>query len=100
VTTAIEAELDELAQLATTLNRLPPPSRRDPEAWHIGRDLVARSIARSVGRLRRELGIRVAPPERAPEHQTLRRGVSGIVAGGRKIPVVQRRRFTIVAAVR
>jgi len=99
-TSAVAAELDRLAELGSQIGRLPPPNRRDPEAWHVGRDFVSREIARSIGRLRQELGIHVPLPNRAPEHQLLRaRGTSAVAAGGRQIPVVVKRSRAIVTAV-
>jgi len=98
-TSAVAAELDRLAELGSKIGRLPPPNRRDPEAWHVGRDEVSREIARSVGRLRKELGIYVVEVDRAPEHRTLRHAVSAIAAGGRKIPVVLKRSRSVVTAV-
>ena len=87
----IQTELAELAELATALSRLPPPSRRNPEAWHIGRDAIAREIARSVGRLRQELGIRAddGPALRAEQRDC---GATHVTAGGRAIPVERPRK--------
>lgn len=85
---AIAAELDVLTELATKLNRLPGVSRRNPEAWHLARDEIARSIARAVGRLRKELGIRETATSFAAKVRD--EGLSVVRLGGRAIPVERR----------
>jgi hypothetical protein len=86
----VAAELSALLDLATALNRLPWVDRRDPEeAWHVARDHVARGIARSVGRIRKELGITEEKPTSFCSKQ-IDAGDAHVRAGGRVIPVERR----------
>lgn len=84
-------ELKRLMELATTLNRLPGVSRRDPEAWHIARDSIARELARGVGRIRKALGI--AGGGELPAFRTepsCDTGIRVIRQHGRSVAVVRR----------
>ncbi len=89
---AIADELDALALLATRVNRLPGPNSHTPGNWYHERDEIARAMARSVGRLRKELGIRgpavtsFSPPPPRLESQP------GFIRDekGRRVPVVMR----------
>lgn len=55
---AIADELDALSKLATRINLLPGPNSHAPGNWYHERDEIGRALARAVGRLRKELGIR------------------------------------------
>jgi hypothetical protein len=86
----VAAELSELLELATALNRLPWVDRRNPEeAWHVARDHVARGIARCVGRIRKELGIVEEKPTSFCAKQ-IDAGAAHVRAGGRAIPIERR----------
>lgn len=87
----IADELEALARLATRINLLPGPNRHVPGNWYEERDDIARAMARSVGRLRKELGI--AAPVRAftaPITDSGVRTVRQARVGRRDIPVERR----------
>ena len=77
--------------LATELNGLPLPTRLSPEAWFVGRDYVARELARSVGRLRKVLGIAEQGGGcLAFTSRQVDAGFAAIRHNGRSIPVERR----------
>ena len=84
----VAAELERICEFATTLNRLPGVSRHNPDAWFMAREEVARGIARSVGRIRKELG--VAEPPRVFSSRQVDAGHTAIRHNGRSIPVERR----------
>lgn len=47
--------LADLRQLARCAKRLPPPDRRNPEAFHLARDALGHEIERLAGELERLL---------------------------------------------
>ena len=91
---AIADELDLLSLLATRVNRLPGPSSHAPGNWYHERDEIGRAMARSVGRLRRALGIS-APVVTSFAARLSDSGVTSVrqarVGSGRAIPVERRR---------
>lgn len=86
----VAAELRELCELATALNRLPGVSRTNPESWHIARDHIARNIARGVGRIRKELGIAEERPATSFCVRQVDTGYAAIRHNGRAIPIERR----------
>jgi len=57
---AVAEELAGLSALATRINLLPGPNRCVPGVWYHERDEIARALARAIGRIRKELGLRDA----------------------------------------
>jgi hypothetical protein len=88
---AIRTELRALMAFAGRLNHTSGPSRRiTAETWLAARDEIARGIARSVGRLSKELGVVGDDRERAFRARQADTGVTVIRGGGRSIPVERR----------
>jgi hypothetical protein len=89
---AIADELVVLAQLATRINRLPGPNSHTPGNWYHERDEIARALARSVGRLRKELGMRDGVTSFCAEQVDTRITFTrqARVGSGRQIPVERR----------
>lgn len=84
----IAAALDGLMAIATKLNYTPGPHRRiTAETWLAERGDMAREIARTVGRLRKELGIAAPTSFAALQADT---GLSHVRQRGRAIPVERR----------
>lgn len=93
---AIADELDGLSALASRINRLPGPNSHAPGNWFHERDEIARSLARAVGRIRKDLGLKDSGPTSfcAGHVDT---GVSSVrqarAGNGRPIPVERRGRI-------
>ncbi len=76
-------------ELATTLNRVRGPDHRvTTDNWLSAREEIARGIARCVGRLRKELGIRDTPYAFCAEHRD--HGTAAVRLNGRVIPIERR----------
>lgn len=92
---AIAEELDALSALASRINRLPGPNSHAPGNWFHERDEIARSLARVVGRIRKELGLKDSGPlsfsagQRDSGVTSVRQARAG---DGRQIPVERRGR--------
>ncbi|MGH6875948.1 MAG: hypothetical protein ACREHV_01080 [Rhizomicrobium sp.] len=94
--TAIADELDGLAALATRINLLPGPNRCRPEVWYHERDEIARAMARAIGRLRKQLGLKDSGPTSFAAIGSSDSGVTSVRqargTSDRPIPVIRRGR--------
>lgn len=88
----VAGELSHILELATALNNTPGVDRRGGHgAWYEARDHIARSLARSVGTIRKSLGI-TAEPQRSFCSRHVDLGLDAVRQGGRIVPIERRPR--------